>query len=339
MGGCLSTQPEPSAPAGGTQSGREAVSVDIRATPLQRAARRRRAIEAAGLNSAVLTGDGRVDFGHATRWRAEREMTLAELMRQRDEFWDTAAVYEGRAEIWQALRLACESDDAQLAAAILESVGVSVPTGRIADGAYDELGACYDIPLYCLCAPVNLVVGPGDVAADRSYARRVQLQEDGTALLRDSVDSGQSIVVDHAPAAPCPITHGSAPGLSPSLYAVGSAKFAATSVQSPTSVADSDAASFASSSVPLNVNPILAEAPLRPLRVRLCVGKDAHVNVAADSTIAQIEQQLRDANHIPQSTNRVLFFYLGHLLAPSAAPLRDLRLPKSAVIQAFYSLS
>ncbi|KAJ2731193.1 hypothetical protein IW152_004707 [Coemansia sp. BCRC 34962] len=337
MGSCLSTQPTPGAPAGGAQSGREAAAAITRVTPTQRAARRRRAIEAAGVGSATPSSNGRVDFGHATRWRAEREMTLAELMRQRNEFWDTAAVYEGRSEIWQALRLACESDDAQLAAAILESVGVSVPTGRIADGAYDELGACYDIPLYCLCAPVNLVAEPGDAAADGSYARRVQ--EDGPALLRESVDSTRSIVADHATAAPCAIVHGLAPGLSPSLYAVGSAKFAAVSVQSPTSVADSDAVSFASSSVPLHLNSDTVEIPLRPLRIRLCVGKDVQVNVAADSTIAQIEQLLRDADHITLTTNRVLFFYLGHLLAPSAAPLRDLHLPKAAIIQVFYSLS
>ncbi|KAJ2840644.1 hypothetical protein FBU31_000243 [Coemansia sp. 'formosensis'] len=330
MGTCLSTQPEPNAPAGGTQS--EAEAIDTRTT--QRAARRRRALEAASHSPSAPAGDRRVDFGHTTRWRAERETTMAELMRQREEFWDTAAVYEGRAEIWQALRLACESDDPQLALAILQSVGVTVPTGRIADGAYDELGACYDIPLYCLCAPVNLVAGP-NVAADRSYAGRVE--ED--APLRESVDSGQSIVADHAPAAPCAIAHSSVPGLSPSLYAAGSAKYAATSVLSPTSVADSDAASFASSSMPLQINPITVEVPLRLLRVRLCVGKDAQVSVAADSTIAQIEQLLRDADHIPQTTNRVLFFYLGHLLAPSAAPLRDLRLPKTAVIQAFYSLA
>ncbi|KAJ2899795.1 hypothetical protein GGI21_004783 [Coemansia aciculifera] len=281
-------------------------------------------------------------------------MTLADLMRQRDEFWDTAAVYEGRAEIWQALRLACESDDAQLAAAILESVGVSVPTGRIADGAYDELGACYDIPQYCLCAPVNLAVASieSDEAAGRSYARRVQGDEGAlaqsppppVALARESVDSGQSIVAGHHPASaavPYPIAQSSAPGMSPSLYTVGGAKFAATSVQSPTSIADSDAVSLASSSAPLQSQsaPLVVEGPLHPLRIRLCVGKDAQVNISTDSTIAQIERLLRNANHIPQTTNRVLFFYLGHLLAPSAAPLRDLRLPKAAIIQAFYSSS
>ncbi|KAJ2742491.1 hypothetical protein GGI20_004447 [Coemansia sp. BCRC 34301] len=336
MGACLSTPPEPSAAASGTPTPREPQPYSAEIPPMMRATTRRRRLEAARLSSpAAATGDGRVDFGHTTRWRAERPLTLAELMRQRDEFWDTAAVYEGRAEIWQALRLACESDDAQLAAAILESVGVSVPTGRIADGAYDERGACYDIPQYCLCAPVNLVAASLE-AADRSYARRVQ-DDEGGQHVRESVDSGQSAVAELAPAAPCPIAH--APGMSPSLYAVGSAKFAATSVQSPTSVADSDGASLASSSIPLHSQPALTEGPLRLLRIRLCAGKDAQVNIVADSTIAQIEQLLRDANHIPQSTNRVLFFYLGHLLAPSAAPLRDLRLPKAAIIQAFYSLS
>ncbi|KAJ2482553.1 hypothetical protein EV174_003183 [Coemansia sp. RSA 2320] len=312
-------------------------------------------------------------------------MTMPELMRRRDEFWDTAPVYEGRAEIWQALRLACESDDSQLASAILESVGVSVPTARIADGAYDELGACYTIPPYCLCAPVNLAVESELEAADSSYARRLQeeaagdssgrlpsqgveeplvgigthtsprtLPTDGFGGIsvgaRTSVDSGQSIgihtaVMNVLPSqtlatnTPYPLAHGSAAGMSPSLYAVGSTvKCTGISVQSPKSIADSDVASFASSSMPLHSPQApLPEGPLRPLKVRLCTGADAQVSIAADATIAQIEQHLRETKVIPEGTNRVLFFYLGQLLVPTKAPLKDLHLPKQALIQAFFA--
>ncbi|KAJ2813941.1 hypothetical protein H4S07_000284 [Coemansia furcata] len=221
---------------------------------------------------------------------------------------------------------ACKSNDA--------SMGISVPTGHIADGMYNDLCTCYDISLYCLYAPVNLVSGP-HMAADHSYVQRVE--ED--VPLRESVDSGQSFVTDHAPAALCAIAHDLALGLSPSLYAAGSARYVTTLVLSLTSVTNSDAASFASSSMLLQINPITVEVPLHLLRVRLCVGKDAQVSVAADSTIAQIEQLLHNADHIPQTTNCILVFYLGHLLAPSAAPLRDLHLPKTAVIQVFYSLA
>ncbi|KAJ1951608.1 hypothetical protein FBU59_000012 [Linderina macrospora] len=48
-----------------------------------------------------------------------------------------------------------------MAAVILESAGVSVPTGRVADGVYDERGACYVVPRYCLSKPRNLVRSRG----------------------------------------------------------------------------------------------------------------------------------------------------------------------------------
>ncbi|KAJ1877459.1 hypothetical protein LPJ57_003937, partial [Coemansia sp. RSA 486] len=60
--------------------------------------------------------------------------------------------------------------------AILDSVALTVPTGRITEGAYDERGARYLVPQYCLSAPDNLVSG----------------KQHGV-IKRCSVDSGQSM--------------------------------------------------------------------------------------------------------------------------------------------------
>ncbi|PIA12952.1 hypothetical protein COEREDRAFT_83787 [Coemansia reversa NRRL 1564] len=98
-----------------------------------------------------------INLGKNIEWRAEQSVTREELEQQRADFWETAPVYEGQKEIWQALRVACESEDIEFACAILDSVGVSIPTGSIHDGVYDERGAQYDIPQYCLSTPVNLL--------------------------------------------------------------------------------------------------------------------------------------------------------------------------------------
>lgn len=66
-------------------------------------------------------------------WSNEAPINEAQLLQMREEFWDTAPSYEGRKEIWEALRGACEAfekGDYDLAQAILEGVGVTLPNGE-----------------------------------------------------------------------------------------------------------------------------------------------------------------------------------------------------------------
>lgn len=86
-------------------------------------------------------------------------MTEGQLRSKRDEFWDTAPAFEGRREIWDALRaaaVAAEAMDYELAQAILDGASVSVPNGYLTE-CYDELGARYQVPIYCLSYPINIV--------------------------------------------------------------------------------------------------------------------------------------------------------------------------------------
>ncbi|RKP24293.1 hypothetical protein SYNPS1DRAFT_29943 [Syncephalis pseudoplumigaleata] len=102
-------------------------------------------------------------------WTAPEPMTQADLDAQRAAFWETAPTYEGRLEVWQALQLVCQPDtDHATAQVILDSVGASLPTGRLADGVFDSLGNRYRIPDYCLSAPTNLVAAPAPSAATES---------------------------------------------------------------------------------------------------------------------------------------------------------------------------
>lgn len=64
-------------------------------------------------------------------------MTEGQLRSKRDEFWDTAPAFEGRKEIWDALRAAAsafESSDHLLAQAILDGASITLPHGNGAAG-------------------------------------------------------------------------------------------------------------------------------------------------------------------------------------------------------------
>ena len=56
-------------------------------------------------------------------------MTMAQLKVKQDEFWETSPAYEGRKEIWDALKAACETDDVSLAQAIIDGANITLPTG------------------------------------------------------------------------------------------------------------------------------------------------------------------------------------------------------------------
>lgn len=68
------------------------------------------------------------------RWKSDVPLTEGQLRSKRDEFWDTAPAFEGRKEIWDALRaaaVAAESVDFMLAQAILDGANISVPNGKV----------------------------------------------------------------------------------------------------------------------------------------------------------------------------------------------------------------
>ena len=61
-------------------------------------------------------------------------ITAGQLRGKRDTFWETAPVYDGRQEIWDALKAAvelAEEGDYELAQAILSGVCITLPTGMV----------------------------------------------------------------------------------------------------------------------------------------------------------------------------------------------------------------
>lgn len=131
------------------------------------------------------------------KWKSDYPMTDGQLRSKRDEFWDTAPAFEGRKEIWDALKAAAyavEANDHSLAQAILDGASITLPHGEgrwrggcgsggphlgvpcktpsltpLSAGSltecYDELGNRYQLPVYCLAPPVNLILERGEEEA------------------------------------------------------------------------------------------------------------------------------------------------------------------------------
>ena len=66
-------------------------------------------------------------------WKSEVPITLGQLMSKRDEYWDTAPAFDGRREIWDALKAAVnafEGKDFVLAQAIIDGANITLPLGK-----------------------------------------------------------------------------------------------------------------------------------------------------------------------------------------------------------------
>ena len=83
---------------------------------------------------AVLLGRNHPLRPEKPKWESDIVLTEKQLRRKREEFWDTAPAFEGRREIWDALKAAAqalENGDHQLAQAIVDGASISLPHGRL----------------------------------------------------------------------------------------------------------------------------------------------------------------------------------------------------------------
>lgn len=71
----------------------------------------------------------------------------------------------GRPEVWAALATATalmRDGDFATAQSIIDAAGVTVPTGDLCEGCYDETGALYRLPQCIVSDPDNVVDSPAD---------------------------------------------------------------------------------------------------------------------------------------------------------------------------------
>lgn len=126
-------------------------------------------------------------------WTSKRQWTRTELDRERNEFFDTRVT--GREEIWATLKivigLLAEGDTAT-AQGILDASAITLPTGDLANGAYDEAGNFYQMPENIVADPNNVflaskndfVKGEGDEDATDEEELTRRREEKGKGVLQ-----------------------------------------------------------------------------------------------------------------------------------------------------------
>jgi len=122
-----------------------------------------------------------------TKNQLENTWTHEILLAKRDEFWDTAPAYEGRKEIWQALKASVEnitqkSPNYEMAQIIIDSAGIITPYGTF-DCCYDELGAMYQIPVWVVSDP-NETQTQDNQMTDQTNSDSITTENDNKLLSR-----------------------------------------------------------------------------------------------------------------------------------------------------------
>ncbi|KAK0381026.1 ubiquitin domain-containing protein [Colletotrichum limetticola] len=114
-----------------------------------------------------------------------RAWTRVAIARERRDFFDTRVT--GRPEVWQSLRAALEviwdpvsqgaaddgTDGLATAQGILNAAEITLPTGDLAQGAYDQLGNYYPLSEWLVADPTNLVEDDATIdGADEALSTR-----------------------------------------------------------------------------------------------------------------------------------------------------------------------
>jgi hypothetical protein len=209
-------------------------------------------------------------------------ITSTELKRRREEFWDTRV--EGRKEAWQAIKLACEAGDEGTSLAILDSAGLTPFDMNKPDCCfcYDDHGAKYEVPMYVLRDPANVVKtdehnhsSQADAAA--SPAQQIELQAQPSSAVAPIITSGGG--------------GGDEKSKNQSASPVASPSISPVSPMSPTSPA------------PISTD----NTPGFKIKIRFSEGKDIEVTVRPSQSIKELKTQLFASNAIPIKDQRVIY--------------------------------
>ncbi|KAK4691488.1 hypothetical protein P7C71_g5523, partial [Lecanoromycetidae sp. Uapishka_2] len=124
-------------------------------------------------------------------WTAKKQWTRSELVRERQEFFDTRVT--GHVEIWATLKSVIEllaDGDVATAQSILDAAAITVPTGDLKNGAYDEAGNLYQLPEHVISDPTNLIldqeIKKGELSND--------MTDDDEELERKREEKGKTVL-------------------------------------------------------------------------------------------------------------------------------------------------
>ena len=115
-----------------------------------------------------------------------RKWNHSALRRERYEFFETRVT--GRREIWDALRQVAEcvrDHDFTTAQGILDAIGITLPTGRLEEGGYDEQGNLYRIPNAILSDPSNIQPDDDEAGETDTMIGAADVQDPGAKVIED----------------------------------------------------------------------------------------------------------------------------------------------------------
>lgn len=120
-------------------------------------------------------------------WYSKRRTwNRADLDRERREFFETRVT--GRPEVWAALSTAItlmRGGDLTTAQSIVDAAGVTIPTGDLSEGCYDEQGVLYRLPQCIVSDPENMAQRTHSAADGTTRDSEVTQEEDDTEALSD----------------------------------------------------------------------------------------------------------------------------------------------------------
>jgi len=125
-------------------------------------------------------------------WTAKRQWTRSELERERQEFFDTRVT--GHAEIWASVKVVVgllADGDIATAQSILDAAAITVPTGDLKNGAYDEAGNLYQMPDHIISDPQNLA--PDQVTIGKGETSN-EVEDDEEELERKREEKGKAVL-------------------------------------------------------------------------------------------------------------------------------------------------
>ncbi|KAJ5816013.1 hypothetical protein N7447_008246 [Penicillium robsamsonii] len=124
-------------------------------------------------------------------WRSKRQTwTRAQLDRERTEFFETRVT--GRPEIWAAVSTVISlirSGDLVTAQSIIDAAGITIPTGDLCEGCYDEQGVLYRVPQCVVSDPENMVPSSSRTASEAGGPARYEEEPDTGTLSDDKLDA------------------------------------------------------------------------------------------------------------------------------------------------------
>lgn len=120
-------------------------------------------------------------------WYSKRRTwNRADLDRERREFFETRVT--GRPEVWAALSTAItlmRGGDLTTAQSIVDAAGVTIPTGDLCEGCYDEQGVLYRLPQCIVSDPENMAQTNMSAANNTARNSQVTQEEEDTEALSD----------------------------------------------------------------------------------------------------------------------------------------------------------